>query len=397
MSDKQVPSISVPVTAGNIRNGHLYVRDFLWFFPKSILRGERVGADAENCLLELDGIGVIETDIDPDKGIFRWRGWKKFFKRHSVNEGDEVVFSRRKRNEFDVRVARRVLDGMGADLETAHSPTQNGRNSVRQVNRCNDLSGDEWLRYSISVWSDIRRTAEEAALGHPAMFPTMLCERLMLMYLRRRGKHRILDPFMGSGSTLVAAKNLQKVGIGFDISESYIELTRNRLSSTDLFSAGGVEFEIHHADSRKLIEYVKKESIDLCITSPPYWDILNQRRTADMKSIRNYGNLDGDLGIIEDYSAFLDELSATFEQVLQALKPGAYCMVVVMDLRKKDRFFPFHSDLAGRMSRIGYNYDDIIIWDRGKEYNNLRPLGYPSVFRVNKIHEFILVFQKPKK
>lgn len=36
-----------------------------------------------------------------------------------------------------------------------------------------------------------------------------------------------------------------------------------------------------------------------------------------------------------------------------------------------------------------------VIWDRRHEYNNMRPLGYPSVFRVNKAHEFILIFRKP--
>ncbi len=66
-----------------------------------------------------------------------------------------------------------------------------------------------------------------------------------------------------------------------------------------------------------------------------------------------------------------------------------------MDLRKKDRFYPFHADLAARLKNSGFVFDDIIIWDRRQEYNNLRPLGFPSVFRVNKVHEYLLIFQKP--
>jgi DNA modification methylase len=79
------------------------------------------------------------------------------------------------------------------------------------------------------------------------------------------------------------------------------------------------------------------------------------------------------------------------------MRPGAYCCVIVMDLRKKSAFYPFHSDIADFMRDIGFVYDDIIIWDRRHEYNNMRPLGYPSVFRVNKAHEFILIFQKPDR
>ncbi|MCA9023520.1 MAG: DNA methyltransferase, partial [Planctomycetaceae bacterium] len=138
-------------------------------------------------------------------------------------------------------------------------------------------------------------------------------------------------------------------------------------------------------------------SVDLCITSPPYWNVLNQRRSADHKEVRHYGNHDQDLGVIEDYNAFLDELDRVFSQVLAALKPGAYCCAIVMDLRKRSRFFPFHSDLASRLQEIGFLYDDLIIWNRQAEYNNLRPLGYPSVFRVNKVHEFIVLMQKPKQ
>ena len=66
-----------------------------------------------------------------------------------------------------------------------------------------------------------------------------------------------------------------------------------------------------------------------------------------------------------------------------------------MDLRKKNRFYPYHIDISHLMEDIGFIFDDTIIWDRAQEYNNLRPLGYPSVFRVNKVHEFILIFQKP--
>jgi hypothetical protein len=56
-----------------------------------------------------------------------------------------------------------------------------------------------------------------------------------------------------------------------------------------------------------------------------------------------------------------------------------------------------HSDLATRATKLGYIFDDLIIWNRQSEYNNLRPLGYPAVFRVNKVHEFIVVLQKPRQ
>ena len=47
--------------------------------------------------------------------------------------------------------------------------------------------------------------------------------------------------------------------------------------------------------------------------------------------------------------------------------------------------------LVRKMEEIGFTLDDIIIWDRQAEYNNMRPLGYPYVFRINKIKARILV------
>jgi DNA modification methylase len=170
-------------------------------------------------------------------------------------------------------------------------------------------------------------------------------------------------------------------------------LARERLEALDV---ADLQSRIVLASAHELQEHVAAESVDLCITSPPYWNILTRKRTADYKAVRDYGENDGDLGTIADYHAFLDALADVFRRVFAVLKPGAYCCVVVMDLRKKNRFFPLHSDLAARLQDVGFLYDDLIIWNRQSEYNNLRPLGYPAVFRVNKVHEFILLMQKAR-
>jgi DNA modification methylase len=261
--------------------------------------------------------------------------------------------------------------------------------SRRERQRANDLDGREWTRCSISVWNDIRWSREEQQLEHPAMFPAMLVERLIRCFMRASDRV-VLDPFLGSGSTLVAAQNLGRSGVGLEVYPQFIRLAQGRLKPAP-------PAVIHRADARRLRRYLEAGSVDFCVTSPPYWDILNQRRTADYKKARSYGNGRGDLGRLADYAAFLDELSLVFAGVYEVLKPGGYCVVNVMDLRKKSRFFPLHADLATRLQAVGFELDDLIVWDRRQEYNNLRPLGYPSVFRVNKIHEFLVIFRKPSR
>ena len=179
------------------------------------------------------------------------------------------------------------------------------------------------------------------------MFPAVLAERLVDCFTTHDDKV-ILDPFLGSGSTIVAAEQAGKIGIGFEISDDYIKLAKQRLKQGDLF-AKGIEHRIIKADARLIEKHVEPNSVSLCVTSPPYWNILHQKRSADGKAQRNYGDTADDLGKISDYEEFLTELNKIFTGVLKVLKPGKYCVVNVMDLRKKERFFPLHSDLARKM------------------------------------------------
>ena len=273
-----------------------------------------------------------------------------------------------------------------AGVETAPAK-RNGR-------RANDLDGATWLRNSISVWDDIRKTSEEIALKHPAIFPAQLASRLIQCFTTAE-QRVVFDPFAGIGSTIIAAEALGKIGIGTELSAEFTEKAKARPMPLLEPGISAGERRLHNADAMDLLQFVDADSVDLVVTSPPYWDILLQDRSADYKSTRNYGSQNRDLGRVSDYQQFLDELTLVFEKVLVALKPGAYCCVVVMDIRKKNRFYPFHSDLAARLTQIGFKLDDIIIWMRGHEYNNLRPLGHPAVFRINKVHEYINIFQKP--
>jgi len=288
-----------------------------------------------------------------------------------------------------------VLYSLEETTITSKKSNGNSNDGSQNKRRANDLDGKAWTRNSISIWSDIRKTSEEISLKHPAMFPSALATRLIESFTNKEAKN-ILDPFAGVGSTLIAAKNLGKTGIGIELSTKFSEIAKQRCKQRTLLDTESGSAMIYHANALDLLDYVSEESIDFVVTSPPYWDILNEKRSADYKENRNYGNYSGDLGTISNYQEFLNELQKIFASVFLSLKVGAYACVVVMDIRKKDKFYPFHSNIASFMQEIGFIYDDLIIWDRRHEYNNMRPLGYPAVFRINKAHEFILIFQKPK-
>jgi DNA modification methylase len=263
--------------------------------------------------------------------------------------------------------------------------------ALKKKEKLNYLNGKTWEKYSISIW-DIIKSKEESKFKHPAMFPVELCRRLIEIYTKEGDV--VLDPFMGSGSTIVAARDLERKGIGFDINPSFVELAKKRISQQKLIRLGVEDPNIYCEDAKNLLKYVVPGSVDLVITSPPYWNIHTRKRTADYKEPRPYSSLERDLGNISDFNKFMDELKSIFRNVHVVLKNGKRCIVIVMDIRQGSQFIPFHMNIVNMMAEMGFILEDIIIWDRRKEYSNLRPLGYPYVFIVNKVHEYILIFRK---
>ncbi len=264
--------------------------------------------------------------------------------------------------------------------------------------RMNNFNGKEWLQNSFTIWRDLKKTQEENKLKHPAMFPSALAEKLINIYTKNDGEV-ILDPFLGVGSTLIAAKRLGKNGIGIELNPDYIKIATERINNTKCnvqnCNPQNNTSQIILGDSRKMLKNINDNSVDLCLNSPPYWDILNMRRTVDSeKDIKGYSQSDKDLGNIDNYDKFLLELKDVYKEVYRVMKPNKRCCCVVMDIRKKDKFYPLHIDLSKIMTEVGFELEEFVIWDRQHEYNNMKTLGYPWVFRFNKVHEFICVYWK---
>ena len=137
--------------------------------------------------------------------------------------------------------------------------------------RMNNLDGKTWLQYSFSIWKDIEKTSEEWKLKHPAMFPMQLTSRLIEIFTKENGEV-ILDPFLGSGSTIVSAYKLGKKGIGFDLSENYVSLSEERVNRIQLSLTQSkkdlIAPEIYHKTVYEIPKILEENSVDLVITSP---------------------------------------------------------------------------------------------------------------------------------
>jgi site-specific DNA-methyltransferase (adenine-specific) len=104
---------------------------------------------------------------------------------------------------------------------------QQGGDGSPLLERTSTISRDEFLEYTKSVWTFPPEPARH--IGHPAPFPVELPYRLIQLFTF--ADEVILDPFMGSGQTAIAAQKSGRHYVGYEISSDYVELARQRISA----------------------------------------------------------------------------------------------------------------------------------------------------------------------
>jgi site-specific DNA-methyltransferase (adenine-specific) len=117
------------------------------------------------------------------------------------------------------------------------------------------------------------------------------------------------------------------------------------------------EHRLHLGDARDL-SWIRDEAVHLVVTSPPYWTLKEYRRYP------------GQLGHVEDYESFLNELDKVWRECARVLAPGGRVCCVVGDIclpRKKagrHHVMPLHADIQVRARRIGLDCLSPVYWNK---------------------------------
>lgn len=269
-------------------------------------------------------------------------------------------------------------------------------------NKLNELTSKEWLSETVTVFAQkgLGANSKDAQIEkqHPAPFSFQDVARLIKFF--SKAGDTVLDPFNGVGSTLKACAFEDRLGIGIELNSKYYNLSLDRIKQEvpDEMMYKKQQ-KIIHANSLKEIKKIKEDSVDLVITSPPYWNILD---TIDhkVKQTRVVNNLDSkysedknDLANIPNYDDFIKTLASFFNDCSKVLKSEKHMVIIVSDFRKKDKYFVFHADLARAIEEFGnFRLKGIkILYQRHK---SIFPYGYPFSFVPNMHHQNVLIFQK---
>lgn len=105
------------------------------------------------------------------------------------------------------------------------SKGNNGR--LKLKNKENTITKEEFMEFTKSVWNFSAQSAR--SVGHPAPFPVELPSRLIKLYTFKGDV--ILDPFIGSGTTAIAAKSLNRHYVGYDTNREYCKIAEARIKT----------------------------------------------------------------------------------------------------------------------------------------------------------------------
>lgn len=307
-----------------------------------------------------------------------------------VKEGGNIIQSTLSKEKIEKRNHKRS----GRPL-TESEVDLGDRGIFDKRNKLNELTGKEWTRFNKSWFifdalpSDLKeeRDIDKTTEHHPATYsPTLMAE--FISFFTKKGQV-VLDPFVGIGSTLVGCDRSGRKGIGIDINKKYLDIAKKRTKQL-LILGDASEIEV-------IASEYNFPPIDFCISSPPYWDILNRSTASfERKRVSNgfdvkYSDKGNDLGNIEDYETFLDKACKVYEKIYDLMRNGAYICVIVKNIKKGGKLYPLAWDIARRLSNK-FVLKDEKIWCQNRI--SLAPYGYPYAWSSNIVHHYCIILRK---
>ena len=269
-------------------------------------------------------------------------------------------------------------------------------------NHINCLTAKEWIKNQIGVWQFYyeKRDIRDKKL-HPATFPISLARRCIELFTHKG--ELVVDPFVGSGTTLVAARDSDRNAVGFDLNEKYIELCNMRLSQDNVFN-NTQQIPICD-DARNIKNYLEEETVKLILTSPPYANLLNrkrknksrrgeQRKNEQFDTIEQYSQDVRDLGTLS-LEAYTEKIYSIYRELYPLLQEKGHCIINVADMWWENERIPIHISIIKAMEEAGYKFRNTIIWDRTNIVNRVGIFGWPSNYiTMGTTFEYILHFIK---
>lgn len=192
----------------------------------------------------------------------------------------------------------------------------------------------------------------------------------------------VLDPMVGSGTTMIECKLLNRNGIAVDINQNAIDLTNKALN---FLVENDSKQKITLGDARNLY-FIEDNSIDLVVNHPPY---LNLVKYSD-------GNIN-DISNISNPQKFFIEIEKVAKELYRVLKQDKFCAVLIGDTRKAQHYIPLSYFLLNAFLNTGFILKEEVIKAQHNCTYSKRWEGKAKSYKFYLImHEHLYIFRKPK-
>jgi len=262
-----------------------------------------------------------------------------------------------------------------------------------KTNKINDINLLRWKEYdkviTDSLWILDKRDTSGAHLGwYWGNFIPQIPHQMMLRYTKK--DEWVLDPFVGSGTTLIECRRLGRNSIGIELNKELVvkakelvEKEPNRFNViSDIIIGDSTEI-----DFKEVLEKNRVNKVQLLIMHPPYYDII--KFSKDPKDLSNAPTVE----------KFLEMFGKVLDNTYPLLQKNRYFAVVIGDKYSKGEWIPLGFYVMEEVLKRGYKLKSIIVknFEETRAKRNQKELWrYRALvggFYVFK-HEYILLFRK---
>ncbi|MHA1380194.1 MAG: DNA methyltransferase [Candidatus Helarchaeota archaeon] len=266
-------------------------------------------------------------------------------------------------------------------------------------NKINNLTGREWLFSTKSVIPKSYPPSfqlKNLRNQHGGQKPPELCAQLIQTFTKTG--ELVLDPFAGVGGTLIGCSLSNRQGIGIEINQKWVDIYKEVCRLEKL-----KEETMIVEDSYKYLKNYNTQ-VDFILTDVPYW--LMDKVVKSKGTYKKFG--EPAKGVYSDKSKlkafdtnspktkkeWKNLLHNVFSECFRILKPEKYCAVFIGNMYYKKKYHLLTADLAYILENIGFVLKGEIIWYDVAKKLHLYGINYSWIPSI--VHQFILIFRKPK-
>lgn len=259
--------------------------------------------------------------------------------------------------------------------------------------KINDLNLNRWKEYddiiTDSLW--ILNKRDNSGIHHAGYWGNFI-PQIPNQLLRRYTKKGewILDPFLGSGTTLIEAQRLGRNAVGIELSKKVLDLTKKNILKEANSNKVVLEFingDSASVDLNKKISALQIKSFQFQIFHPPYWDII--KFSENKNDLSNANSID----------EFLKGFGKVLDNCLPLLDRKRFAAIVISDKYSNGEWVPLGFYVMQEFLKRGMilkstivkNFEETTAKRNQKELWRYRALA--GGFYVFK-HEYIFIFQK---